>query len=281
MWGRQYRVFAAIAAFAALMAACASMEEDWERTKKHDLPTGYSGADNLGIKLLYGFFIKNHPDSPHVPEARQRIDAIVNRWYADVKSFSGSANEHREKYRVFIRHNGDHPRGSDAMRDLEDLWWADTRGATSKSGLRAYLREYPQGRHAFDGRQAYERLKAVALADPTWASGIAPNECIWKCFGRCESGVPGMLEQTLEFAKVEQQSREAVVFTYEVKPLSLSCAGRRDRDKSIHETWCSKGETRVHHDLSDPKNPMTTTLRRTLDPSQEGQGGLGWQRDCD
>ncbi|MFO1268633.1 MAG: hypothetical protein U1F67_18820 [Rubrivivax sp.] len=268
------RPLMAFAAAAWLLAGCASMEEDWERTKK---------LDSSG---LYEQFVRMYPDSPHVAEAKQRAAAVVERVYARTKTTNT-----RDGYRQFMQLFHNYPRAKDAERDLEDLWWADTKGASDRAGLRAYLREYPQGRYVAEGRAAYERLLAPLLAAASWDSGEAPQGCNWVCRGttNCsDAGAPGpLMLKTLAYAsmKTPPDMRPGTLFQHVAndvlaggKPIICEHS-RRSGANPVHFTICRQSDPPVSASFDmagGTGNAVIEWRRTTVEPGQM----KAWQRDC-
>lgn len=245
------------------------MEEDWETTKRLDNP------------VLYGQFVRKYPDSPHVAEARQRSDDVVERIFVRTK-----ATHTREAYQRFIELFPTDRRAKDAERVLEDLWWAETKSATDRPALLAYLRQYPQGRYVAEGRPAYERLRAAALADSSWESGRAAQGCAWLCRGvDCiTAGVSEALQRkVLAYANAKidgvpvgtlyQHVANDVLPDGKIVHCQVS---RRSGAGAVHFTMCQQLDSPVSVTYDGLGTRAVESRRAVIEPSQIP----AWQREC-
>ncbi len=186
---------------AAVLAGCASMEDDWQKARKFD------------SSFLYESFLRNHADSEYAPQARRRLLELkweaarrdgkietIEKFIADnpTNPFRGQAEArvveiHRKTYddargkssiqglQEFLQKNPKSPHVAEATGELDEMMFTDARQKADLGAYKAYSKRFPNGRHADAARDAAAPLKAAALAADSWARGEAAPACAWVC----------------------------------------------------------------------------------------------------
>jgi outer membrane protein assembly factor BamD (BamD/ComL family) len=134
------------ALLAALLAACGSVQKDWDR------------ANATGTVAAYQEFMQHHPSDAHAQEARSRIGALEDAQAWGAAQMADTA----EAYQQYLQSqpSGAHVQEArDKIVALEEAAaWKLAQADGSAAALQGFLTKYPQGA---DSDQARAQLQLV------------------------------------------------------------------------------------------------------------------------
>ena len=129
-----------------LLAACNSIQKDWDQ------------ANAAGTVAAYQQFLQRHPKDAHAEEARARIRSLED---AQAWSTAQSANT-TEAYQQYLQSE---PSGAHAQEARDKLTaldeaaaWKLAQSDGSASALQGFLQKYPQGAEADQARAQLQQL---------------------------------------------------------------------------------------------------------------------------
>ena len=141
----------------------------------------YARALEEGTVEALERFVREHPESPYVDDARQKIEALrryeeaLQGWSREAEAAFASALAQGtpEALDRFLARYPDAPQAAEARR-LRDLWarqeeqearaYREALAAGTVEALEGFLASYPRGIHAPDVRSRLERLRAADRA---------------------------------------------------------------------------------------------------------------------
>jgi outer membrane protein assembly factor BamD (BamD/ComL family) len=163
--------------FMALISVrCATTGADWETSRKLNTVCGYQ------------VFLKNHPESEYISDAKVRIEELewqktkTENSYKAYKKFlrhypqSKHAEEAKEEVEWEIAHSKDtieaykyfldmYPHGKyaeEAGNNIETQVWETSKNLNTNESYRFYLKQYPNGRFIRDAEKVIQLKKRIA-----------------------------------------------------------------------------------------------------------------------
>jgi hypothetical protein len=135
---------------AALLVACGSVQEDWNKASAQNTVAAYQD------------FLNQHPSTNLAVQAQSRIHALQ-----DDQAWMRAQNT--DTVEAFRRYLGSQPNGAHVGESQARITaferaaaWKAAESDGKVPALQAFLQKYPQGVEAYDARAKLEQLKAEA-----------------------------------------------------------------------------------------------------------------------
>lgn len=143
-------------------------DQEWERVRAYDSIEAYSR------------YVTQYPNSPHVTEAKQRLDYLEDAYWASIEG--NLTEENLMKYIKFFP-NGPHAKVCNDY--LDDIPWMSTVKQNTIAAYNDYAKQFP-GKHENDIKDAIEKL----TDDIDWedATRIATDDSISRYIERHPEG---------------------------------------------------------------------------------------------